>query len=202
MRQALNLMSGQVHGKVDWINKNGDEIGMFLSNSGRITRCVVAGPEIKAMIGNGVVEKGMALTAHGEITARAFTRHGAQAPEGELVCLANRVVCEVLGTDSRIRGATYCSLKGTILHWSEQMFQVKTYLNSKNRSDPSVACSISLNLWVKSMAEQSRQNFLAAIKTGRQFTVSALVEASAYRSKDQKDVAVLQLFPLDFRLQG
>lgn len=199
----VNVLSGQVYGKVDWVTADGREFGMFLRSSEReATRCVMHGPEVERMLANNVVQKGMMVTAYGEFSARCQKRNDDGTWMAEVLCSANRVVAES-GREARIRGAIYANLKAVAMHWDADTLQLKTYFNPEPgvRTDR-LTCSIHMKSWMAGMSAESQERFKATMRIGREFTVSALVEASSYRTKAGEQVATLLLLPTDFRLQG
>lgn len=199
----VNVLSGQVYGKVDWVTADGREFGMFLRSSERdATRCVMQGPEVERMLANGVVQKGMMVTAYGEFSARCQKRNDDGTWMAEVLCNPTRVVAET-AREGRIRGAIYANLKGVAMHWDVNTLQLKTYFNPEEgvRTDR-LTCSIHMKPWLAGMTPEGQERFKAAMRVGREFTVAALVEASCYRTKAGETVASLLLLPTDFRLQG
>lgn len=200
----LNVLSGQIHGKVDWITQGGREIGMFLRTSDRdSTRCVLRGPEVERLLSNGLVQKGSMVTAYGDLSARCMQRNDDGSWMAEVLCTAARVVAET-ALEGRVRGSIYANLKGVVMHWDLSNLQVKTFFNPKDTGCPEqVTCSIYLRNWLGGMSEEGQQRFKAMIRSGREFTSSALVEVSSYRSiKDGAQIPSLMLLPTDFKLQG
>jgi len=199
----VNVLSGQVYGKVDWVTADGREFGMFLRSSEReVTRCVLHGPEVERMLANGIVQKGMMFTAHGDFSARCQKRNDDGTWMAEVLCNPTRVVAET-SREGRIRGAIYANLKGVAMHWDSATLQLKTYFNPEVgvRTDR-LTCSIHMKPWLAGMTPEGQERFKAAMRVGREFTVAALVEASCYRTKVGDTVASLLLLATDFRLQG
>jgi len=203
MRRALNVLSGQVYGKVDWISQDKREVGMYIhSSSGKTTRCIVLGSEIQGLLANNMLTKGSMLTAFGEIYGRVFHRKRNDTQEGELVCCASRIVPEVVPIHNRVRGSIACTLKGVIMYWNPAQMQLKSFLNYEEETMPAqLTCSIYLRHWINSMADQSRANFLASLRNGREYTAVCFTEAGVYQGKDGKPVPCLHMLPMDFRLQ-
>lgn len=199
----INVLSGQVYGKVDWVTADGREFGMFLRSSDReATRCVLHGPEVERMLANGIVQKGMMVTAYGEFSARCQKRNDDGTWMAEVLCNPTRVVAET-GRDARLRGAIYANLKAVAMHWDAETLQLKTYFNPEPgvRTDR-LTCSIHMRSWLGGMSAEGKERFKATMRVGREFTVSALVETTTYRTRDGEQVASLLLLPTDFRLQG
>jgi hypothetical protein len=199
----VNVLSGQVYGKVDWVTSDGREFGMFLRSSEReATRCVMHGPEVERMLSNGIVQKGMMVTAYGEFSARCQQRHDDNTWMAEVLCNPNRVVAET-GREARIRGAIYANLKAVVMHWDADTGQLKTYFNPEpgGRTEK-LTVSVHMKAWLAGMSADGQERFKAMMRVGREFTVSALVEASTYRTRAGEQVASLLLLPTDFRLQG
>ncbi len=199
----VNVLSGQVYGKVDWVTSDGREFGMYLRSSEReATRCVLHGPEVERMLSNGVVQKGMMVTAYGEFSARCQKRHDDGTWMAEVLCNPSRVVAET-SREGRLRGAIYANLKGVVMHWDAESLQLKTYFNPEpGVRTERLTCSVHMKSWTAGMTAEGKERFKATMRTGREFTVSALVETSCYRSKTGEQIASLMLLPTDFRLQG
>lgn len=199
----LNVLSCQVHGTVDWITQDGREFGMYLrGSSNESARCVVRGREAERLIASGVVQKGMLATAFGELSARCMQRHDNGLWMAETLCTAARLVVET-PRESRIRGAMNANLKGVVMHWDPNTLQLKTFFNpTPNGSQERFTCSLHMRPWVGGMSPEGQERFKAMMRTGREFTMSALVEASCYKNKEGEQVASLLLLPTDFRLQG
>jgi hypothetical protein len=199
----INVLSGQVYGKVDWVTADGREFGMFLRSSERdATRCVLHGPEVERMLANGIVQKGMMVTAYGEFSARCQKRNDDGTWMAEVMCNPNKVVAET-GREGRLRGAIYANLKAVAMHWDADTMQLKTYFNPEPgvRTDR-LTCSVHMKTWMAGMSAESQERFKANMRVGREFTVSALVETSCYKARTGEHVASLLLLPTDFRLQG
>lgn len=203
MRRALNVLSGQVYGKVDWVTHNKREIGMFIYGTGaRTTRCIVTGEDVETLLQNNLLLKGMMVTAHGEFYGRVFHRKENDSYEGELACQASRIVTESAARTNRVCGSVYVTLKGVVMHWDAQYMLLKTFFNYQEDGRPEqVTCSLALGPYCKSMPEAVRGKFLSSIRAGREFTASCLVDATTYVNRDQKAVPVMQMLPLDFKLQ-
>ncbi len=200
----LNVLSGQVHGKVDWVTSDGREFGMFLRSSADrdATRLVLNGPEVERMLANGIVQKGMQVTAYGELSARCQKRNDDGTWMAEVLCGATRVVAET-AREGRLRGSIHANLKGVAMYWDAASMQLKTYFNAApGASTGGMTCSVHMKMWLAGMSEASKEKFLATMRVGREFTVSALVETSCYRTRTGETVPSLMLLPTDFRLQG
>jgi hypothetical protein len=194
-----SVLSGQFHGTVDWVTSNGREVGMYLHNKERQTRCILHGAEIEKLTSNKAVEKGMAITGFGELAARCITVKGELTPE--VLCSAARVVVEP-AREQRVRGAAYANLKGVVMHWDPERLMLKTFFNHTEPGLPErVLCSVHLVAWVRGLPEESVASLKASLRAGREYTVAALVDSDYYRS-GALEVPVLRLLPLDFRLQG
>lgn len=200
----VNVLSGQVHGTVDWISADGRELGMFLRSSPEkeTMRCVCYGPEVERMIANKLVQKGMLATAFGEMTGRLFRRKDNDAVVAEAMCNATKLVIETSRT-GRARGALYANLKGVAMHWDDRTCLLRTYFNEdETPGGNSVTCSIQLKSWVSGLREEARTRFMESLKPGREFTTAALLEPSSYKKKTGEVTVALMLLPTDFRLQG
>ncbi|KVP96568.1 hypothetical protein WJ96_04905 [Burkholderia ubonensis] len=176
---------------------------MFLRSSEReATRCVLHGPEVERMLANGIVQKGMMVTAHGEFSARCQKRNDDGTWMAEVLCNPTRVVAET-GREGRLRGAIYANLKAVAMHWDADTLQLKTYFNPEpgGRTER-LTCSIHMKAWLAGMSDAGKERFKETMRVGREFTVSALVETSCYRTRTGEQVASLLLLPTDFRLQG
>jgi len=198
-----SLLSGQVYGKVDWITADGRELGMFLRTSEReATRCVVRGPEVEAMLSNRIVQKGMMVTAFGEFSARTVKRTDDGTYMTELLCTAMKVVAEA-PREMRLRGSIHANLKGVVMFWDAERTQLKTFLNAGDRGrTEQVTCNVYLGAWMKGLTPEGKEKLSAAIRKGREYTLSALTEVSHYRDNKGDLIPVIALLPLDFRLQG
>lgn len=199
-----SVLSGQVHGKVDWITADGREIGMFLRTSERDpTRCVVRGPEVEALIANRVLQKGMMVTAFGEFSARVETRHDNGSLMPELLCTAAKVVAEA-PREQRIRGSIHVNLKGVVMYWDATRNQIKTFLNAGELGrTEQVTCNVYLGAWMQGLNAEGRERLTAAIVKGREYTLAAMTEITYYREKTTNvPIPSLMLLPLDFKLQG
>lgn len=197
-----NVLSGQVYGKVDWVTSDGREFGMFLRTSERdSTRCVMRGPEVERMLANGIVQKGMMATAYGDLSARCLKRHSDGTDMVEVLCGALRVVAEST-IEGRLRGSLYANLKGVVMFWDPKTYQLKTFLNPEPGRPEHVTCSVHVKAWLAAMPPESRERFIASLRSGREFTTSARVEASTYVNKGGVRVPTLMLLPTDFKLQG
>lgn len=198
-----NVLSGQVHGKLDWITKDEREAGMFLKTSEReSTRVVLRGPEVERMLSNGLLQKGMMVTVHGGLSARCMKRHDDGSWMAEVLCDASRITAET-AREGRLRGSIYANLKGVALHWDAQTMQLKTFLNPGEHGHKEKATvSLHMTPWINGMTAEGQERFKAMMKTGREFTTSAIVEVSCYRSREGEQIPLLLLLPTDFRLQG
>lgn len=198
-----NVLSGQVHGKLDWVNMGEREAGMFLKTSDRdTTRCVLRGPELESMLSNGLLQKGMMVTAYGGLSARCVQRMDDGSWMNEVLVDAARIVAEP-ARETRSRGSVYANIKGVVHHWDENTLQMKTFLNpGEHGIKEKATISLHMKPWIGGMSEDGRASFKKMLGRGREFTASALVEASSYRSREGEQVALLMLLPVDFRLQG
>jgi len=198
-----NVLSGQVYGKVDWVTANGQEIGMFLRTYEQRApvRCGLRGAEVERMLGNQLLQKGMMVTAQGEYSARCFQRKDNNLWVSEVLCTAHRIVAES-SIEHRLKGSIYANLKGVIMHWDDSNQTLKTYLNPEPGRPETVTCSILIKNWLNTMRPEGRERFIGALRKGREFTTSALIEASNYKGRDNVQVPSLMLLPLDFKLQG
>lgn len=198
-----NVLSCQVYGKLDWVNMGEREVGMFVKTSDReSTRCVLRGPEVERMLANGLLQKGMMVTAHGVLSARCMKRMDDGAWMSEVLCDASRIAAEP-AREGRLRGSIYANVKGVVLHWDPNTLQLKTFLNPGELGCKEKATvSLHMTPWVNGMSAEGKERFKAMMKTGREFTASAIVEVSCYRSREGEQVPLLLLLPTDFRLQG
>lgn len=202
-----NVIAGMIHGKVDWVSQQDNEIGLYLRPQDREAakapvRCVIRGPEVAKVLANRLVSKGMTLTAHGEFTARAFRRKDDNSPMGELVCKAARIFAETT-LDGRFRGSIYATLKGVVMNWDPNYQQVKTFFNAgEDGREDTFTVSLSLRAWIAGMSQDSRARFLDSMRKGREFTTTCLVDVGCYQTKSNVLTASLLLLPTDFRLQG
>lgn len=198
-----NVLSGQVYGKVDWVNQDEREVGMFLKTSERIaTRCVLRGGEVDRLVGNSLLQKGMMVTAHGELSARCMKRHDDGSWLSEVLVDASRVAAEQ-PREGRLRGSIYANLKGVVLHWDPNTLQLKTFLNPGELGRKEKATvSLHMTPWINGMTPEGQERFKAMMRTGREFTTSAIVEVNCYRDRTGEQVPLLLLLPTDFRLQG
>lgn len=203
MSRSQVVISGQIYGKVDWVSQDGTEVGLFINSSSRgSTRCIVSGSEAKSMLANRMLSKGMMVSAHGELFARAIYRQKEKTHIGEVVCEASRIIAEP-SRSVRVAGSVHGLLKGVVMHWSPQFNQLKTFINFKEKGKPSqLTCSLFMNNWISALKGEAKDNFVSALKPGRVFTSSCLIEAGVYVDKEDIPIPVLQLLPLDFRLQG
>jgi hypothetical protein len=203
MTPRINVLSGQVYGNVDWVSADGREFGMFLRSSEReASRVVMHGPEVVRMLENGVVQKGMLVTAYGALSARCVKRQDDGTWMAEVLCNPSRVVAET-ARESRVRGAIHASLKGVVMYWDAETLQLKTYFNPEaGFHSTTVTCSIHIKAWVDGMEEAVQEKFKSCIRKGREFTTSGLVQASTYRTRTGEQTCSLLLLPTDFRLQG
>lgn len=200
--RRYSMLSGQVHGKVDWITANGKEAGLFLRTSQRdATRCVIRGPEIEQLIANNVLQKGMMLTAHGEISARTFRRAGGEVVP-EILCSVSRVLAESQ-LEHRMRGSLHVTLKGVVMHWDPSRTQIKTFLNKGELGrTEQITCNVYLGNWFQGLTPESRSNLTQSICKGREFTLAALAEVTYYETAAAGITPVISMLPLDFKMQG
>lgn len=200
----LNVLSGQAHGMVDWITSDHREMGMFLRTSGdrESTRCVLHGPEVERLLSNGIVQKGMLVTAHGAMSARCQRRHDDGTWMAEMLCKADRIVAET-ATEGRMRGSLHVNLKAVVMYWDASTLLMKTYFNPEpNGQGERITCSVHLRAWLSGMSDTGRARFLSMVRVGREFTLSSLVQLSCYRTKTGDTVPSMMLLPTDFRLQS
>jgi len=199
----MNVLSGQINGRVDWVTADGREIGMFVKTSDRAaSRCVLAGPEAERMVANNLVQKGMMVTAHGSFHARCFQRRDDGTDTGELVCTAQRVVAEA-PREGRLKSAIYANLKGVAMYWNPETMQLKTFFNYTEPGMPSqVSCSLIMRNWLATLSPDGRARFMDSMRSGREFVTAALAEVSCYRTREGVLAPSLMLLPTDFRLQG
>lgn len=198
-----NVLSGQVYGKLDWVTSDGREVGMFLKTSERVTtRVVLRGPEVERMLANGLLQKGMMVTGHGDMSARCMQRKDDGSWMAEVLCDASRIAAET-AREGRTRGAIYANLKGVALHWDSNTMQLKTFMNPGDQGRRE-KFTISLHMvpWINGMTADGQERFKAMMRTGREFTASAIVEVNCYRTREGEQVPLLLLLPTDFRLQG
>ncbi len=198
-----NVLSCQVYGKVDWVNLDEREVGMFLRISEReTTRCVLRGPEVERMLANSLLQKGMMATAHGALSARCMKRNDDGSWMAEVLCTASRIAAEP-AREGRLRGSIYANVKGVVLVWDANTLQLKTFLNpGENGCTEKTTVSLHMKPWVDGMSTDGQERFKAMMRPGREFTASAIVEVSCYRTRDGEQVPLLLLLPTDFRLQG
>lgn len=199
----VSVLSGQVYGNVDWVTADGREFGMYLRTSPQTTtRCVMRGPEVERMLANGMVQKGMTVTAYGELTGRCLTRHGNGEQMPEIIVEADKVIAEDASREGRLRGAIYANMKGVAMHWDASKLQLKTFFNYTQPDRPErLTCSLHMKSWLDGMSDDGKARFLANMRSGREFVASALVEASFYKSSAGLIVPTLLLLPTDFKLQ-
>lgn len=200
----INVLSGQVHGMVDWITSDHRELGMFLRTTPdrESTRCVLRGPEVERLLSNGAIQKGMLVTAHGAMSARCQRRHDDGSWMAEMLCQADRVVAES-AVEGRMRGSLHVNLKGVVMYWEPSTLQMKTYFNPEpGVQEDKVTCSVHLRSWLVGMSESSRERFLSMVRVGREFTLSSLVQLTCYRTKTGDTVPSMMLLPTDFKLQS
>lgn len=200
----VNVLSGQVHGMVDWITSDHRELGMFLRTGAEreSTRCVLHGPEVERLLSNGVVQKGMLATAHGSMSARCQRRHDDGSWMVEALCRADRIVAEP-AKEGRIGGSVHVNLKGVVMFWDASTHQLKTYFNPEpGVQEERVTCSIHMKPWLAGMSEVGRSRLLSMMRVGREFTTSSLLQLNSYRTKTGDTVPSMMLLPTDFRLQS
>ncbi|WP_087864891.1 hypothetical protein [Comamonas thiooxydans] len=199
------VIGGMIYGQADWVDKAKAEVGLYMrthvSDKEKATRVVLHGPEIKRQIDAGTLTKGMAVIAFGPLSARIVTMRASSQKECEMVCTPTKVTTETL--QQRSKGAMYANIKGVILNYDAAFQQVKSYLNIGDEGvDYQLTISVTLKRWISGLAPERRENFIAGLKAGREYTASALVDASLYVDRNGKDQAVLQLLPTDFSLQN
>lgn len=201
-----NVISGMFFGKVDWVDNKEQVVGMYLRphdvDSPNLTRCVVRGPVVAAAIANKSIHKGMALTAHGEISAKAFIRRDSGEPQAELICTAAKLFSET-SLEPRYKGAIYINIKGVIMNFSNEYNRLKTFFNAgeEDRTEQFTA-SLSLNPWIQNMSPVARERFLSGVRVGREYTSSSLAEVSCYRDRGGVLRPTILLLPTDFKLQS
>jgi hypothetical protein len=204
MARTANVLSSQVYGKLDWVSMGEREVGMFLKTSERkSTRVVLRGPEVERMLANGLLQKGMMVTAHGGLSARCMQRKDDNSWMAELLVDAARIAAEP-AREGRLRGSVYVCVKGIVLNWNPNTFHILTYMNPgefgcKERS----TVSLFMQKWVIGMSKEGQSRFLSNLYEGREFTSVCLAEVSCYQAtKTGIHVPVIELLPTDFKLQG
>lgn len=198
-----NVLSCQVYGKLDWVNMGEREVGMFLKTSERdTTRCVIRGPEVERMLNDGLLQKGMMVTAHGPLSARCMKRIDDGSWMAEVLCSATRI-CAEPARDGRLKGSIYANVKAVALYWDVNTLQLKTFMNP-GEFDCSEKSTVSFHMtpWLKGMSPEGQARFKDSMRTGREFTASCIVEVSSYPSRGGEQIPLLMLLPTDFRLQG
>ena len=200
----VSVLTGQLYGKLDWVSNDTREVGMFIRTSGNTsTRCVLRGETVENMLKTGHVREGMMATGSGSVYARCLSRRASNGTvQSELVCDIDRLIAED-STPVRVRGSIYANLKGVVMYWNAETGQAKTFFNFDVPGKPEkLACSIYLKHWVAGMGHVGRSRFLAAMRVGREFTLSGVVETQGYADRNGNGVPVLSILPLDFKLQG
>lgn len=200
----LSVLTGQFYGKLDWVSNNAPEVGMYIRTSRNTsTRCVLRGPTVETMLTKGLAREGMMATASGTVFARCINRKMNNGDvNSEVVCDTDRLVTED-STPVRVRGSIHANLKGVLMYWNAETYHAKTFFNFEIPGKPEkLVCSIFLGNWVDSMGPVSRGRFLAAMRVGREFTLSGVAESRGYADRNGSDVPVLSILPLDFKLQG
>lgn len=198
-------IGGMIYGQTDWVDKAKAEVGLYMrthvADKEKATRVILRGPEVKRQIDSGLLTKGLAVIAFGPLSARIVTMRASLLKECEMVCTPLKVTTESL--QQRSKGAMYANIKGVILNYDAAFQQVKSYLNIGDEGvDYQLTISVTLKRWISGLSPERRENFIAGLRAGREYTASALVDASFYVDKHGKDQAVLQLLPTDFSLQN
>lgn len=202
-----SMLTGQVHGHLDWVNHSNTEIGIYVRTNPRAGeepkshRVVAAGPKIVSLLKQGVLQKGMMVTVAGEAYGRYYlSREGTPVPE--YVIVADRVLAET-PLEIRFRSSIYTTVKSVVKWWDPDSRMVRTYLNFDKPGYPSqLSCSFYLGRFVASLSEQSQQNFLKSVEKGREFVALCMTDIGYYTSREGETVPQLMLLPLDFKLQG
>ena len=194
MSRAI-VVSGQVFGVVDWVTASNDEIGMFLPSTKGQTRVILTGNAVRQQISNGIVRKGMTVTALGSLGARCVQQQAGPVPE--VVCHAVHLVAEPPHA-ARTKGIAYALVKGVAMVWDPEKLVIKVFVPQPGGQ---MVCSMTMHKWVDGLPTDSKPSFMAAMRLGREFTAAALLETDSYEGKEGQ-VPVLKLLPTDFRLQG
>lgn len=197
MMARQNSISGMIYGVVDWVTDDKRELGMYLRSSERQTQYVLHGAEVERMLANGAVKKGQEVTASGIFSARSTQKKGTLV--AEVTCAASNLVVES-PREHRPQGVASVNMKGVALYWDPVTMMLKTFFNYS--ATERVACSIHMRPWVDGLRPESREVFKTSLHKGKEFTLSASVEADRYVSKEGLEVPVLRLLPFTFRLQG
>lgn len=203
MHFGLNVLSGQIHGQVDWIAREGDEVGAYLHTPGQIAvRAVLVGDDIRHLTANQVVQRGMRFTACGELMARS--RVGVTAPDqtiDEVLCNATRVLFETVN-DRRIPGSVHALFKGCVMHWDPKFEAIKAYINFDSPLlAPSMTVSVRLKNWLAGLSPEGRLALMAKMAPGREFTCSGLAGVSSYQGRaGQGLIPSINMTPADFIL--
>lgn len=202
------LITGQVHGTIDWITKDRGEVGMFIKGrTGGSVRHVLRGQEIVALLSNNVLSKGMMLTAYGEVLARAFNRAKDAEIVGEVVMHTQKVIAEP-ATTRRVGGASYLTVKGVISSYDHKWEQIRMIINptavQKDAFGLTTSCLVNVPMgsWFKTLSLDKANTLRSLLVAGREFCAATSAEASAYVHREKGLTPILSLFPLGFRLQG
>lgn len=205
MKNAISLIRGQIYGKVDWVSDDRREVGLYIrSNNTKTTRCVIVGKVVQDMLSSpGALEAGMMVTVNGTISCRCTNSKApsSEALRAELVCIAESVAAES-SFPIRVRGSIHVLMKGVVMHWEPSVCAMKTFLNFENEVylPKKLVTSIALRNWVAGMGSRSAK-FMKSMRTGREYTLAGLADASVYKDRDGNIVPVIQVLPVDFRLQ-
>lgn len=198
------VATGQAFGKVDWVDSEKNEAGMFIRSSKRApTRCILQGPIVATAIACKRIQVGMMVTASGLVSARMIPNTKSHA---EMLIYVHHFVTEG-APRIRVQGAVYLNLKAVVLVWDKATLQLKSYLEQTPQEmlkydwAPKVTVSVYMKNWVKSLSDISFNRFLAHVKIGREFTLTGSTEVSYYESRGQL-IPVLQVAPAAFKLQS
>jgi hypothetical protein len=197
-----NLMSGQAHGKVDWISADGSEVGTYIRVSPTTSaKCILVGDSIKQAVANKKIEVGSLVTGFGEVYARCATNLSpAGKPVGELICEAFRVTVEP--PTIRSRGSLNVAVKGVVMWCSPDLSHFKTFFNYTTPKKPvQLVCVVELANHFNAMSQSGSERFIEMLKVGRDFTMSGSASVDAYLSHGIY-VPVIRLNPGDFKLQS
>lgn len=204
MKNGISLIQGQIYGKVDWVSSDRREAGLYIrTNDSKTTRCVLVGPLVQDMLAtHGVLEPGLMVTVIGLLSSRCANPKAApsEALRAEMVCVAEKVTAE-RSFPVRVRGSIHVLMKGVIMHWEPNVCGVKTFLNTENDVylPKKLVISIALRTWVAGL--QNTDRFMKAMRSGREYTLAGLADASVYRASDGCIVPIVQVLPVDFKLQ-
>lgn len=199
-----NLLTGQIHGQVDWISNDGREAGIMLRTSqDTVTRCVFIGDEVERMLLNNVLQEGMMVTGSGVIQARCINKRLTDGtPQAEVLCRAEQLLAET-APKVRVAGAINVILKGVVMYWDANLAQLKTFFNPEDTGLPTkMVGSIMMRNWLNAMQPASRERFVSALRAGREFTMAGVTQVGGYYDKDGTGIPVLTMLPFNFKLQG